>query len=609
MADHTTSAGFDGAAHARRLSTRPGVYRMLDGAGQVLYVGKASNLRNRVSSYFSRQLSEPRLASMVAQVANIEVTVTRTAAEALLLEDQLIKSLKPRYNVMLRDDKSYPYIYLSSTDRFPRLSFHRGPQRAKGRYFGPYPSAYSVRDSLKLMQKLFRVRQCEDSFFANRSRPCLQYQIKRCTAPCVDMIGEGAYAEDVRHATLFLEGRSQEVIDELSTKMQTASDELAFELAATLRDQIQTLQRIQAQQFVLGGKQGDLDIIAVAGAGQVACVSVFFFRGGRNLGNRSYFPKNVAEASGADILQAFVSQFYLHKELPPQLLISEPIEEKELLAEALSDRAGRQVKLIDRPRGDKLKWLQMARDNAQAALATRLAGHAGMRRRFESLTDLLGLPETPQRIECFDISHTQGEATVASCVVFDRDGPVKSDYRRFNIAGIAPGDDYAAMHQALERRYRRLKSGEGKLPDLLLIDGGKGQVAQALSVMTELQLDQIQIVGVAKGPTRKVGGETLMIAQGRQEIQPQSDSPGFQLVHHVRDEAHRFAITGHRQRRAKARSTSALEGIAGVGAARRKALLSHFGGIAGVKAAGVEELRRVPGVSEALAQRIYDALH
>lgn len=611
MNSETDRPPFDGRRFARTLTSRPGVYRMLAADGQVLYVGKASNLRNRVGSYFTRGMLQPRIAAMVAQICEIEVSITRTAAEALLLEDQLIKSLKPRYNVMLRDDKSYPHIYLSA-HAFPRLAFHRGPQRESGQYFGPYPSAYSVRDSLKLMQKLFRVRQCEDTFFSNRSRPCLQYQIQRCTAPCVAAIEPEDYARDVRHATLFLEGRSQQVIDELAQQMQCASDRLAFEEAAQLRDQIATLQKIQAQQFVLGAK-GDLDIVALAGIGNAACVAVFFFRKGRNLGNRSFFPRNVVDATAADVLQAFLSQFYVDKELPPELVVSDSLVDAELLADAFSERAGRQVRIIHQPRGDKLKWLRMARENAKAALQTRMAGHAGMRKRLQSLTELLGLDELPNRIECFDISHTQGEATVASCVVFDAEGPRKSDYRRFNIKHIGDeikgGDDYAAMHQALERRYSRLKTGEGKLPDLLLIDGGKGQVAQAMEVLEELQLDQLKVVGVAKGPSRKVGGETLIVGGTNTEFSPQSDSPGFQLIHHIRDEAHRFAITGHRARRAKARQSSSLERIPGIGAARRKALLGRFGGIQGVKSAGVEELSRVPGISQALAQRIYDVLH
>ncbi len=581
---------------------------MLDAEGQALYVGKASHLRNRVASYFTRGLLHPRIAAMVAQVCAIEVTVTRTAAEALLLEDQLIKSLKPRYNVMLRDDKSYPYIHLTTADEFPRLAFHRGSRRAKGRYFGPFPSAYSVRDSLNLMQKLFRVRQCEDSFFAHRSRPCLQYQIKRCSAPCTGLIDAEHYAADVRHATLFLEGKSQQVIDELEHRMTRAAEATEYELAALLRDQIFTLQKIQAQQFVPGAV-GDMDVIAAVENGGMICVAVLFLRGGRSLGSRTFFPRNSKGSTSADTLEAFVSQYYMQREIPARLVVSESFSQMALLAEALCERAGRRVKLIHRPRGGAHQWLQVTVDTAAAALQTRLAGHLGMQARFESLAELLGFDEPPQRVECFDVSHTQGEATVASCVVFDHDGPVSSDYRRFNIKGVEPGDDYAAMQQALERRYRGLREQEGKMPDLVLIDGGKGQLSRAAAVLEELQLNAIELVGVAKGPSRKVGGETLILGATQQALSPAADIPGFQLIHQIRDEAHRFAISGHRARRGKARQTSVLEGIAGVGAARRRALLSRFGGLQGVRSVGVEELSTVPGISAKLAQRIYDALH
>jgi excinuclease ABC subunit C len=599
---------FDGAKVARRLSTAPGVYRMLAEEGRVLYVGKASNLRKRVGSYFGRSPANTRTLNMLAQVRAIEVSITRTEGEALLLENDLIKSLKPRYNVLLRDDKSYPMIYLSSEDEFPRLAFHRGPRRLPGRYFGPFPSAHGVRDSLNLMQKLFRVRQCEDSFFSNRSRPCLQHQIRRCTGPCVGLIDRQDYARDVRHATLFLDGQSHKVIEDLIAQMDRASDALEFEQAAALRDQIAALKRVQTQQHV-AGVSTDMDIVAAFGTGGVACVQVFFFRQGRNLGNRSFFPRNSGAASQSDVLQAFVSQYYLRHQAPRELVVNGDLPDKLLLAEVLGERAGHKFKIISRPRGEKLKWLQMAGTNAEAALKVHLATHAGQRKRLVALQKLLQLEELPSRMECFDISHTQGEATVASCVVFDADGPVKSEYRRFNIKDIEPGDDYAAMHQALSRRYKRLVSAEGKIPDVLFIDGGKGQVTQALEIMDEYQIDQTLVVGVSKGPERRAGHETLLLGRARKELFPGPESIASHLIQQIRDEAHRFAISGHRQRRGKTRQRSQLQEIPGVGAKRRRSLLRHFGGLQGLMAAGVEDLEAIDGISNELAQRIYDALH
>jgi excinuclease ABC subunit C len=603
----TETEAFDGRIFARRLTTKPGVYRMLDAQAKVLYVGKARNLRKRVSSYFNRGASNLRTQLMINQVADIEISVTRTEGEALLLENELIKSFKPRYNVLLKDDKSYPFIYLSK-DQFPRLAFHRGPQRLKGKYFGPFPSAHGVRDSLNLMQKLFRVRQCEDSFFANRSRPCLQYQIKRCTAPCVGHIDADRYAQDVGHASMFLKGRGQQVIDDLAIAMERASAELAFERAADLRDQIATLRTVLAQQHVAGAR-GDLDIVAVFGDGAEMCLQVFFFRQGRNLGNRAFFPRNSGRAGRPEVLQAFLSQYYLAHDLPPELAISEPIEDKALLEEIFSVRAGRKVRIVARARGEKARWVEMARSNAEMALKQQLASHAGIRRRVTALKELLDLDDLPGRMECFDISHTQGEATVASCVVFDANGPIKGDYRRFNIRGITPGDDYAAMRQALERRYQRLKAGEGVIPDILFIDGGDGQVTQALEVLEELQIDETLVVGISKGPERRAGEETLIVGRERRRLEPGPDSVAGHLIQWVRDEAHRFAITGHRGQRAKARQKSRLEDIPGIGAKRRRNLLSRFGGLQGILNAGVEELCSVDGISQELAQRIYDVLH
>lgn len=603
---------FDSKAFLKTLTSRPGVYRMLDAQGEILYVGKAKNLKRRVSSYFSRHDTSPKTRAMVAQVRNIEVTITNTENEALLLENNLIKALRPRYNILLRDDKSYPYIYLSDDD-FPRLTLHRGRRSKKGRYFGPYPSAAAVRESLNLLQKLFPVRQCEDSFYRNRHRACLQHQIKRCSAPCVDLIDKESYQEDVRHAIMFLEGKDNAIIDELVRKMEAASAALQFERAAHYRDQIANLRRVQEKQFVMGAG-GDLDVIAAALKDGAACVQVFFIRNGRNLGNKSYFPQHTAQADSAEILAAFIPQYYIggaagERQIPSEILISEHLPEQELLEQVLSEQSGRKVAVSDKLRGDRARWLQLARTNAEQALNSHLATRQNIMRRFEALQEAMELDDMPQRIECFDISHTMGEATVASCVVFDTSGAVKSDYRRFNIEGITPGDDYAAMEQALTRRFKRLKEGEGKYPDILLIDGGKGQLKQAEKVMEELQVIGVLLIGVAKGPSRKPGLEQLILSGHSAPIILPPDSPALHLIQQVRDEAHRFAITGHRQRRAKARRTSSLEGIPGLGPKRRQQLLRQFGGLQEVARAGVEDLMMVKGISRQLAQSIYDAFH
>ena len=606
MSDKPETAAFDGKAFVRNLSGSPGVYRMLGASDEVLYVGKAGNLRKRVGSYFLKPRMEPRIAAMVAQIARIEVTVTRTEGEALLLEAQLIKGLRPRYNLLLRDDKSYPYIYLSSGQDYPRMGFHRGAKTGKGTYFGPYPSAYAVRESLNLMQKLFLVRQCEDTYFRNRSRPCLQYQIKRCSAPCVGLIDVAEYGDSVRHAGMFLDGKSDEVVNELGAAMEQASSQLEFEKAARVRDQIATLKRIQAQHYVQGAS-ADMDVVVCRIDSGTACVSVLFFRNGVSLGSRDFFPKLGIDGAEADILTAFIAQYYLERPAPREVIVSHALVDAELLGEVLTAGSGHAVEVKDSVRGERARFLELARKNADAALAMRLASNRTMRERFESLRDLLDLDEVPKRLECFDISHTMGEATVASCVVYGPDGPEKSQYRRFNIAGIEPGDDYAAMRQALERRYRRQQAGEGKLPDILLIDGGKGQVKQALEVLADLGIDGVLVVGVAKGPERRAGHESLIV--GDKTLWPGPESTALHLIQSVRDEAHRFAITGHRQRREKAREKSRLEEIGGIGAKRRAALLKHFGGIAGVAAAGAEELARVNGISRDLAERIYAAFH
>ncbi|HET8555624.1 MAG TPA: excinuclease ABC subunit UvrC [Rhodanobacteraceae bacterium] len=607
MAD-APSPPFDGKAFVRNLTTSPGVYRYFDADDRLLYVGKAANLKKRVGSYFLRPRMEPRIAAMVAQIARAEVTVTRTATEALVLESQLIKSLKPHYNILLRDDKSYPYIYLSSGEDYPRLALHRGAKSKPGRYFGPFPSVSVVRESLNLMQKLFKVRQCEDSYFRNRSRPCLQYQIGRCSGPCVNLIGVADYQRDVRHAEMFLEGKSTEIIDDLTISMEAASADLDFERAAMLRDQVAALRKLQAQNHVQGASN-DMDVLACRIESGMACVSVLFFRHGVSMGSRDFFQRLPLDASAGDVLQQFVAQYYLERPVPRELVLSDAVDDREALAEALSDHAGHAVSVKSSVRGERARFLDLAARNAMAGLTSRLASRQTLVRRFDDLQKLLGLEAPPRRIECFDISHTRGEATVASCVVFGPEGPEKSHYRRFNISGITPGDDYAAMHQALTRRFRRVAAGEGARPDILLIDGGRGQVRQALDVLKELGVEGLRVVGVAKGPARRAGDEELILADSGRTLHPGSGSPALHLIDAVRDESHRFAISGHRKRRQKARDRSVLEDVPGVGARRRSALLKAFGGLRGVEAAGIDELMQVSGINRGLAERIYAALH
>lgn len=629
-----SSAAFDGKLFVSTLSGAPGVYRMFGGNGELLYVGKASNLKKRVGSYFLKPRMDPRIAAMVLQIAQIETTITRTEGEALLLEAQLIKTLKPRYNIVLRDDKSYPYIHLTGGD-FPRLAFHRGTRGSVGRYFGPFPSAGAVRGSLDLIQKLFRIRNCEDSYFRNRSRPCLQHQIARCTAPCVGLVSIADYAENVRHAEMFLDGRGNTMMDELVGTMERAAGELKFERAAQIRDQIGAVKRVQANHYVQGAS-ADMDVIACAIRAGIACVSVLFFRNGVSLGSRDFFPRLVIDADEATIVATFIAQYYLERPVPEELIISHAIEEAAPLAEALGERAGHAIEIKASVRAERARFLDLAKRNAEGALASRLATRQTLLSRFEALRDLLGLDEVPQRIECFDISHTMGEATVASCVVFGAEGPEKSQYRRFNITDITGGDDYAAMRQALLRRFRRavaateplaetaltgdkpdgpaarakrVDESMAKLPDLLLIDGGKGQVQQAVDVLNELGLEGVPIVGVAKGEARRAGNETLIIGRTGRTLWPGPESLASHLIQSVRDEAHRFAITGHRGRREKARETSTLEEISGVGARRRSALLKHFGGLGGLSKAGIEELMLVKGISRELAERIYATFH
>jgi len=602
---------FDHKTFLNHLTHRPGVYRMFDSQESILYVGKAKNLKSRVSSYFGTTALDGKTMALVAKISHIEVTVTTSETEALLLEQTLIKELHPPYNIVFKDDRSYPYIFLSNQDEFPRLGFHRGVQRKKGRYFGPFPSAYSVRDSLNILQKVFRVRQCEDSFFKNRSRPCLQYQIKRCSGPCCGLVSKEEYAEDVTHATMFLEGKNRDLLDNYADKMDAASAALKFERAAIYRDQIAHLQRMQEQQYVMNDA-GDIDIVAAVYNPGSVCVLVMVVRGGRLLGNKTYFPKIKMEQDASELLGSFIPQFYLNgfggREIPKEIIVNAKLPEKALIAEVLSSQLGKKVTIADTVRSHRQRWVDMAQTNAEQSLGSHMANRNNLQQRFEALQQALDLPEMPERLECFDISHSSGEATVASCVVFDQNGPLKSDYRRFNIDGITPGDDYAAMAQALNRRYTRLKKGEGRVPDILFIDGGKGQLKEAEKMMEELQVSGVLLVGVAKGPTRKAGLESLFMP-GSEEIVLSPDNPGLHLIQHIRDESHRFAITAHRNRRDKKRKESSLEQIDGVGPKRRRALLRHFGGLARIESAASEELAKVEGISRKLADHIYANLH
>ncbi len=589
------------------LPNKPGIYCMLDSTDTVLYVGKARHLKKRLASYFTQTTPNPKTRALIAQIAHIEVTVTHTESEALILENTLIKTHQPRYNILLRDDKSYPYIYLSN-HIFPRLGLHRGAKTASGRYFGPYPHVRAVHETLNLLQKLFPIRQCQESFYRNRSRPCLQYQIKRCTAPCVGLIDEVSYQEQVRHAVLFLEGKSQEVIASLIEKMEAASQALAFEKAAQYRNQIRHLRKIQQHQYV-STDSGDIDLIVAVTQAELGCVQVLTVRDGRHVGNRAFFPQHSQGSDAPTLLRAFLPQYYLtpNRDIPNEIILNYEIDDLIILAEVISQQRGRKVQLHSRVRGIRARWIEMALENARTSLAQRQPNQ--YRERLAALSIVLQLEVLPQRLECFDISHTQGEAAVASCVVFDSEGPRKCDYRRFNIQNITPGDDYAAMQQALTRRYRQkncLPKELAPLPDLLLIDGGTGQVKIAQSVLAELQLTRIRIIGIAKGPGRKPGLETLILAEEDTPLRLPKDSPALHLIQQIRDEAHRFAITAHRRRRAKARRTSLLEEIDGIGPQRRQRLLNHFGGLQGVSRAGIEDLAAVPGIHRQLAQYIYD---
>jgi len=604
---------FDHQSFLKSLTQRPGIYQMLDGDGQVLYVGKAKNLKNRVTSYFRSTGLTVKTAALVKRIISIDATVTETETEALILEHNLIKQYRPPFNILMRDDKSYPYIFLSDKDRWPRLSFHRGPKKAKGTYFGPFPSVHAVRDSMGFLQKTFKVRQCEDVFFKNRSRPCLQYQIKRCTAPCVDFVTPDDYAADVNLTRLYLDGKADKILQQLEGDMETAAMDLQFEKAAEHRDQISALRQVQAQQMIEKGS-GTIDIVAGAVSNGQACVHMLYVRQGRILGSRSYYPKTPLAEEVSDLLEEFVPQLYLdgggRPDLPKEILVNAQFEGAQVLTDALSQRIGRNIEIRDNVRGFRAKWLELAQRTAEQNLAGKLASKQTLQQRFESLRDTLGLDSTPERLECFDISHSSGEAVVASCVVFDNNsGALKSDYRRFNIENITGGDDYAAMEQAIRRRYTRLMKGEGKLPDILLIDGGKGQIGVAKAVLSDLGVVGVMIIGVAKGTTRKPGMETLILADQNNKVVARPQQPALHLIQQIRDEAHRFAITGHKARRDKKRRISSLEGIPGVGPTRRRDLLKYFGGVGEVKKASVADLMKVANINKKVAEAIYSALY
>ncbi len=629
------SGMFDPKPILAQLPGLPGVYRMKNAADEVIYVGKARDLKKRVSSYFSRNLASPRTARMVSQIANIETTVTRSESEALVLENNLIKSLAPRYNVLFRDDKSYPYIMITA-HKYPQIRFYRGAQVKPHRYFGPFPSSWAVRESINHLQRVFHLRTCDDSVFAHRSRPCLLHQIGRCSAPCVNLISPEDYARDIDNAGLFLDGKEGEVLAQLTAKMEAASAATEFEQAAGYRDQIRNLQQVLSKQFVETASDRDADIVVAHQESGIWCLNLVMVRGGRHLGDKSLFPSNAQGADAESVIGAFLNQHYTTQAPPPRIIVDEGYDVEEWQA-ALSEIAGRQVRIVAHPQGEARVWRKMATKNAQFSLERHLADATSQDRKLTAMNEALEM-ETVDRIECFDISHTMGEATVASCVVFDQGKMQSSEYRRFNIEGITPGDDYAAMRQALTRRYQKLaegneesagEAGNGEAengkdsgtkesneitpnrsrPDLILIDGGKGQLGVAEEVMSELGLGDIQLLGVAKGEERKPGLETLIFGISRRELHLDKMHPGFHLIQQIRDEAHRFAITGHRARRAKKRNTSHLEGIAGVGPKRRKALLTTFGGLQGVQNASVDDLMRVEGISRELAEVIYNDLH
>ncbi len=599
---------FDAKSFVDSLPGRPGVYRMLDAADVIIYVGKARNLKSRVGSYFQPSNVHPKVQALVARTARMEVTITNSDTEALLLEFNLIKKHRPRFNVVLRDDKSFPYLHFETAHDYPRLSFYRGSRKEPGRFFGPYPSAGAVRETLQQLQKLFRLRNCDDSYFANRSRPCLQYQIQRCTGPCVGLIARENYARDVNAAIKVLEGRNDEVFQELGRRMEAAAEKLDFEDAARLRDQLANLKVIQSQQIVSAAQDHDADVIAVAAGNGEFCVALMFVRGGRSLGSTTFFPR-APLTELPEVLAQFVTQYYIERDSPPEILVEHDFEEMDVLEATLAERSGHRVRITSSVRGLRARWLEMMRKNAEEALKMRSLARASIEGSLDEMREIFSLDESPRRIECFDISHTGGTDTVASCVVFGVEGPLKNDYRRFNISGIQPGDDYAAMYQALTRRYKRVRDGETPKPDVLLIDGGKGQLAEAAKVIEELGVQGIALIGVAKGADRRPGQEQLfLLGQDTPFILP-PDSSALHLIQRVRDEAHRFAITGHRRKRAKRHNESVLETIPGLGPVKRRELLKHFGGLQGILRAGIDDFVQIRGLGRDLAQVIYEHLH
>ncbi len=609
-ADEPAVRPFDARELIASLPHRPGVYRMLNAAGETLYVGKARDLKKRVASYFQKTGHEPRIAAMVAHVANVETTVTRSEGEALLLENNFIKSHEPRYNILFRDDKSYPYVCLSG-DPFPQLRFHRGALDRRHRYFGPFPSAGAVRDGIATLQKVFMLRTCENTVFANRSRPCMLHQIERCTAPCVGLVSADEYRDDVEGASLFLRGKPGEVLTQLKAQMDAAAAKLEFERAARLRDKIARLQQLQSRQFVESATAGDVDVVAAASEGGLFAVNVVMIRGGRHVGDRTFFPRHadaVDPAALAEVVPAFLEQHYVERPVPPTIVVPDA-DDHAALAEVLTAQSAQKVEIVGNPGGERRVWLAMALQNATLAIRQRLAQKATQEDRLAALQQALRLPPSAQRVECFDVSHTMGEAAVASCVIFDRLAMQSGEYRRFNVTPAQGGDDYAAMREALTRRCARIVAGEYPAPDLLVIDGGKGQVAVAANVLEEQGMHGVPLIGIAKGPERKAGDEEIVFPDRDEVLHLPPDHPGLHLLQQIRDEAHRFAIQGHRARRAKSRTTSTLQEIAGVGAAKRKALLSHFGGVKAVQAASVDDIARVPGISRALAERIFAELH
>jgi len=606
-ADAAPPSPFDARELIASLPHRPGVYRMFDAGGATLYVGKARDLKKRVASYFQKGAHETRIAVMLSQVARVETTVTRSEGEALLLENNLIKSEEPRYNIIFRDDKSYPYVCLTG-DAYPQLRFHRGRLDRKNRYFGPFPSAGAVREGMALLQKVFQLRTCENTVFANRSRPCMLHQIARCSGPCVGLVAEGDYREDVHGAVLFLQGKADEVQAQLKVQMDEAAVKLEFERAARLRDKITRLAQLQARQFVESATAGDVDVVAAVAEQGLVAVNVVMIRGGRHVGDRTFFPQHADASELAEVVPAFLEQHYVERPVPPTIVVPEAADHA-ALADVLSAQSGQRVEIVDNPGGERRVWLAMALQNAGFAIRQKLAQKATQDDRLAALQSALGLPASAQRIECFDVSHTMGERAVASCVIFDRLALQTSEYRRFNVAPVQGGDDYAAMREALSRRCARIVAGEFPVPDLLVIDGGKGQVAVAAEVLAEQGLHDTRLIGIAKGPERKPGEEDIVFSDRPEVLNLPPDHPGLHLLQQIRDEAHRFAIQGHRARRAKARTTSTLQEIAGVGARKRQALLTHFGGLRGVQAASVDDLARVPGISRALAERIFAQLH